>query len=401
MSGIPNPAGVRISGPLVGYVPGLVAELEVLGYAPTSATAQMQLVAHLSGWLADRGLSPSDLDEVVIGAFLGERRRRGSNLVSVQALGPALGYLRGLGVAPEAVGPPAASPVEQVLARFGEQLRVSAPVVVAYQRYLRPFLTSLTGRDGQVDLAGLSGLTVSGFLAGDLPGGSVKRAQMTACALRSFLRYAHAAGLVGVDLSPAVPAVASRRPGLPRALAPGQVQQMLDACDRSTAVGLRDYAVIVCLARLGLRAGEVGGLRFADLDWAAGVMTVRGKGGRVDQLPIAVDVGQAVVAYLRHGRPVTTADTVFVLARAPFTPMGSSSISCIVGRVAARAGLGTIHAHRLRHTAATATLNAGASLVEVSLFLRHASPATTMVYAKTDLARLGGIARPWPTSGAR
>jgi site-specific recombinase XerD len=219
---------------------------------------------------------------------------------------------------------------------------------------------------------------------------------MTACALRCFLRYAHDAGLVAADLSAAVPAVPSRRAGLPRALTGEQVSLLLGACNRSTPVGLRDYAVIVCLARLGLRAGEVGGLALSAIDWPAGVVTVCGKGGRVDQLPIPVDVGAAIVAYLRHGRPRTSSLTVFVRACAPFTPLGASSVSCIVGRVAARAGLGTVHAHRLRHTAATATLNAGASLAEVSLLLRHASPATTTVYAKADLGRLTGIARPWP-----
>jgi site-specific recombinase XerD len=286
--------------------------------------------------------------------------------------------------------------VDVLLAGFGAALEVSPPVVAAYQRYVRPFLAWLADRDGQVDLAGLDARAVAGFLAGDLPGGSAKRAQMTACAVRCFLRYAHDAGLVGVDLSAAVPAVPSRRAGLPRALTGEQMGLLLGACDRSTPVGRRDYAVVVCLARLGLRAGEVGGLALSAIDWPAGVVTVHGKGGRVDQLPIPVDVGAAIAAYLRHGRPHTSSSTVFVRSCAPFTALTPSSVSCIVARAATRAGLGTVHAHRLRHTAATSTLNAGASLGEVSLLLRHASPATTTVYAKADLDRLARIARPWP-----
>lgn len=396
MSGVSDPWRVRVSGPLCGYAPGFVARLEELGYQQSSAAAQMLLVADLSRWLQRRGLGPGDLDGAAIGEFAAERRARGSNLYSEQAVAPVVSYLRGLRVLPEAVASAPGSPVDVLLTGFAASVEVSAPVVVAYRRYVRPFLVWLADRDGQVDLAGLDARAVARFLAGYLPGGSAKRAQMTACALRRFLRYAHDAGLVGADLSVAVPAVPSRRAGLPRALTGEQVGLLLGACDRSTAVGSRDYAVIVCLLRLGLRAGEVGGLALSAIDWPAGVVTVHGKGGRVDQLPIPVDVGAAIVAYLRRGRPRTSSPTVFVRAYAPFTALTPSSVSCIVARAAARAGLGTIHAHRLRHTAATTTLNAGASLAEVSLLLRHASPATTTVYAKADLGRLSGIARPWP-----
>ena len=396
MSGVSDPSRVRVSGPLSGMAPGFVVRLEELGYQQSSAGAQMLLVADLSRWLQRRGLGPGDLDGAAICEFAAERRARGSNLYSEQAVAPFLSYLRGLGVLPGPVASAPGSPVDVLLAGFAAALEVSPPVGVAYQRYVRPFLGWLGDRDGQVDLAGLDGRAVARFLAGDLPGGSAKRAQMAACAVRCFLRYAHDAGLVGADLSAAVPAVPSRRAGLPKALTGAQVALLLGACDRSTPVGLRDYAVIVCLARLGLRAGEVGGLALSAIDWSVGVVTVHGKGGRVDQLPIPVDVGAAIVAYLRHGRPRTSSLTVFVRACAPFTALGASSVSCIVARAAARAGLGTVHAHRLRHTAATSTLNAGASLAEVSLLLRHASPATTTVYAKADLGRLAGIARPWP-----
>jgi integrase/recombinase XerD len=396
MSGVSDPSRVRVSGPLSGIAPGFVARLEELGYRQSSAGAQLLLVADLSRWLQRRGLGPGDLDGAAVRGFAAERRARGSNLYSEQAVAPFLSYLRGLGVLPEPGASAPGSPVDVLLAGFAAALEVSGPVVVAYQRYVRAFLGWLADRDGQVDLEGLDARAVARFLAGDLPGGSAKRAQMTACALRCFLRYAHDAGLVGADLSAAVPAVPSRRAGLPRALPGEQVGLLLGACDRSTAVGCRDYAVIVCLARLGLRAGEVADLGVSQIDWPAGVLTVRGKGSRIDQLPIPVDVGAAIAAYLRHGRPDTSSPTVFVRSCAPFTALAPASVSCIVARAAARAGLGTVHAHRLRHTAATATLNAGASLAEVSLLLRHASPATTTVYAKVDMGRLAGIARPWP-----
>ncbi len=157
------------------------------------------------------------------------------------------------------------------------------------------------------------------------------------------------------------------------------VRPLLDACDRSSPVGRRDFAVITMLHRLGLRCAELVELRLQDVDWQAGTLTVRGKGDRIDLLPLPIDVGQALVEYLRHARPRTTARTVFVRAAAPFPPLASSSASCIVARTARRAGLGTVHADRLRHTAASRTLNAGASLQEVAHLLRHASPATTTI----------------------
>lgn len=239
-----------------------------------------------------------------------------------------------------------------------------------------------------------------GFLTTRLPWMTRKTAQMTACALRSFLRFLHDQQILPVSLADAVPAVAHRRlSGLPEPLAQEEVAALLHACDRSTAVGRRDFAVITVLHRLGLRCGELAGLRLDDVDWQVGVVTIDGKGDRTDRLPLPVDVGEVIVDYLRDGRPETTARTVFVKAVAPHTPLTYSGLSCIVARAAKRAGLGTIHAHRLRHTAASRTLNAGASLEEVSHLLRHASPATTAIYAKTDQTRLAGLARPWPTGG--
>jgi site-specific recombinase XerD len=254
--------------------------------------------------------------------------------------------------------------------------------------------------EGNVGFAELTAGDVTRFLTAHLPSMTRKTAQMTACALRSFLRFLHAEQMVKVPLADAVPAVAHRRlSGLPRVLTPSEIEALLGACDRSSPVGRRDFAVITVLHRLGLRCGEAAGLRLEDVDWRAGTLTIHGKGNRIDQLPLPVDVGRALVNYLRGGRPETPARTVFVQARAPFTALAPSGIRCIVGRAARRAGLGTVHAHRLRHTAASRALNAGASLEEVTHLLRHASPATTTIYAKTDQGRLAALARPWPTAG--
>src|SRR5271165_704074 len=401
---IHNPDGVRFVGPLAPLAAEMKGEFARLGYARSSATAQLQLAAHLSRWLQAEGLATEDLTGPVMERFLAARRRGYSSHYSAQALAPLLNYLRRAGSAPEPVASEPCLGTERLLARFGDYLGVerglSAPVVVAYARWVRPFVEEVAGDGPDPDLGGLTAMHVRRFLVAHLPGLSRKSAQMTACALRSFLRFCHAEGIVETSLAAAVPAVAHRRlAGLPQDLAASEVDSLLDTCDRSTPSGRRDYAVIVFLYRLGLRCAETAGLKLDDIDWETGTLSIHGKGGRTDRMPLPVDVGQALVDYLRHGRPDTPVREVFVRAHAPFTAMAPSSVSCIVARAARRAGLGTVHAHRLRHTAATRALNAGASLEEVAQLLRHAGTATTVIYAKTDQDRLAGLARPWPTGG--
>lgn len=403
MHSIANPRGVRFTGPLTPVATGLREELAELGYASSTATLQLQLAAHLSLWLEEHGMCIAELSGSVLEQFVTDRRVDHTNLSSLQALAPTLAYLRGAGLTPPAEPPVLVGPVDEALARFEEYLlvqrSVSAAVARAYLRWVRPFVARLPVARGEVVFAGLDAAQVSQFVTGHLPGLSRKNAQVTATALRSFLRFAHAEGLVGVELAPAVPPFAFRRQsGLPEPLTPYQVQALTDACDPGTAVGRRDLAVITCLVRLGLRCGEVADMVLDDLDWTDGTITVHGKGGRIDVMPLPVDVGQVLVAYLRDSRPRTLQRVVFLTTVAPIGALSRSGLSCIVARAARRAGLGTIHAHRLRHTAASATLNAGATLEQVSELLRHASPATTAVYAKTDQSRLSILARPWPAS---
>ncbi|MGH3492573.1 MAG: tyrosine-type recombinase/integrase [Sciscionella sp.] len=403
MHSTPNPSGVRFTGPLRPFVAGLAVELATLGYTTTSATAQLQLAAHLSRWLESEGTGQADLTAEVLERFLAARRHTYASLYTLRALGPILGYLRRHGAVPALVAPGPSSPSETLLARYrhylvGERC-LSRPVADAYTHWVTPLVEARLDA-GDFGFAGLTAEDVAGFLTAHLPAMSQKSAQMTACALRSFLRFLHEEQILQADLADAVPAVAHRRlSGLPQPLGSAEVNALLEACDRSDPVGRRDFAVITILHRLGLRCAETAALGLDDVDWQAGTLTIRGKGNRIDQLPLPVDVGQALVDYLRDGRPTTTARTLFVRAAAPHTTLVPSSLSCIVARAARRAGLGTIHAHRLRHTAASRTLNAGASLEEVSHLLRHASVATTSVYAKTDQTRLASLSRPWPITG--
>lgn len=364
----------------------------------------MQLTAHLSRWLDAEGIELGEVSGGVVDDFLAVRRATYAQYYSLQALGPVLGFLRREGLIPAEPAPLPVSEVEVLLARYRRYLvagrGLTGPVADANSHRVTPFVREVLGAEPSAGIAGFTAIDVAGFLTRHLPPMTRKTAQMTACALRSFLRFLYEESIVETTLADAVPAVAHRRlTGLPQPLGQEQVLALLEACDRSTAAGQRDYAVITVLHRLGLRCAEVCGLRLDDVDWRAGVLTIRGKGGRTDRLPLPVDVGEAIVDYLRHGRPETAARTVFVQAAAPHTSLSRSGLSCIVARVAKRAGLGTIHAHRLRHTAASRTLNAGASLEEVSHLLRHASPATTAIYAKTDLTRLATLARPWPVGG--
>lgn len=393
--------GVRVTGPLAPYAEGLAGELGRLGFAPSSARLQMQVAAHLSRWLAQGGLGAAALAGPVTDRYLAARRAAGySAYLTPRALGPLLGYLRRLGVAPEPVRPGPATAAEVLLEEYRAWLLgergVTPAVARGYVDLVRPF----TERHAAAGGAGLRALTagdVTAFLTARSRRLAPKTAQRLATALRSLLRFWHLQGLIGGPLDRAVPKVASRRPALPRPLEPGQVQAMLDSCDRAAAAGRRDLAMLTLMARMGLRAGEVAGLRLDDVSWRAGEITVRGKGGRRDQLPLPADAGEAVAAWLRDGRPATALDrAVFTRIMAPHQGLTSGGVTMAVFAAARRAGLGTIYAHRLRHSAATAMLAQGGSLTEIGQVLRHRRPMTTAIYAKVDIAALRALARPWP-----
>jgi integrase/recombinase XerD len=393
--------GVRVAGPLAPYAEGLAGELGRLGFTRGSARLQMQVAAHLSRWLGQAGLGPAALSGPVADRYLAARRAAGyTAYLTPKALGPLLGYLRRLGVAPEPVQPGPATAAEALLEAYRAWLLgergVQPAVARGYLDLVRPFAE----RHAADDSAGLHALTagdVTAFLTAQSRRLAPKTAQRQATALRSLLRFWHLQGLIAGPLDQAVPKVANRRPGLPRPLEPAQVQAMLDSCDRRTAAGRRDLAMLTFMARIGLRAGEVAGLHLDDISWRAGEITIRGKGGRCDRLPLTADVGEAVAAWLRDGRPATALDrAVFTRIMAPHQGLTSGGVTMAVFAAGQRAGLGTVHAHRLRHSAATAMLAEGGSLIEIGQVLRHRRPMTTAIYAKVDTAALRALARPWP-----
>lgn len=206
--------------------------------------------------------------------------------------------------------------------------------------------------------------------------------------------------MIGAPLQWAVLGVADLRDrSLPRGLEPAAVKRLLASCDRRTLVGRRDYAVLLLLSRLGLRAGEVAALTLEGLDWSSGELLVAGKGGRYDRLPLAVDVGEAIVSYLRR-RPRIEDRALFLRVLAPAGAVSSSGVSGIVRSACKRAGVPSVGSHALRRTAATEMLRRGASLPEIREVLRHRDKKTTAIYAKVDRRTLRPLARPWPQGGA-
>ena len=402
-----DPSRVRVTGPLEPFAAGFGEELVHQGYASQPAAQQVRLMAHLSRWLVAEGGEVAALNAATVEAFAVSRRAAGySSLASGRALRPLLVYLRGLGVVPaqEVLAPD--GPVEVELAAYRRYLMVERGLNVVTARVyvdaVRPFLARRVAPEGLgLDLEHLTAADVTAFVVDRCAGQPRGAAKQTVTALRSLLVYLHVQGEIGRPLAGAVPSVAGwRLAGLPKALEPDQVRSLLASCNRTSANGRRDFAILTMLVRLGVRAGEVAALSLDDVDWRAGEITVRGKGNRCERLPLPADVGEAISAYLQDGRPdCAWARAVFLRVKAPYGALTSSGVTGVVLHAARRAGLGEIRAHRLRHTAATEALRAGASLPEIGQLLRHRHDSTTAIYAKADREALREIARPWP--GAR
>jgi site-specific recombinase XerD len=394
-----------MTGPLAAYRGGFADELARTGYTPGSAEHQVGLMAHLSRWLESRGLGPADLTPDRADRFLQARRAAGYTLLlSRRALAPLLGYLRGLGVVPQV--PPAACTAAEELAGDYRRYLVSErgladATVRAYLATARLFLGGLE-QPGGLDLGKLTAAQVRSFAVGRCGQLRPAAAGVLVTGLRSLLRFLFLAGHIRQQLVWAVPTPAGfAGRSLPRALEPGAVTALLASCDRGTVAGRRDFAILTLLARLGLRGGEAAALALDDIDWHRGEIVVRGKGGRRDRLPLPGDVGEALVAYLRDGRPaVDDCRTLFLRVRAPMGPLGTRGVADAVRWASLRAGLPAAGPHRLRHSAATALLRNGASLTEVGQVLRQDRAATTAIYAKVDRAALRALAQSWPEAAA-
>lgn len=392
-----------VPGPLEQYAPGFRSWLLEKGFTPLTTVPQLQLMAHVSRWLEREGLTAGGLTGQQAGRFLAARNAAGSQRPRKPAgLRPLLDYLGGLGVLPPEPPEPPRDAAAALISEFAEYLRserdLAAMTVGAYSSRAARFLARYAP-DG--DPAVIAPGDVTAAVLADASGLSAGAGQHLACALRAFLRYCHVRGLVAADVSAAALSVTGRRTTmLPRGLEPGQVEALLAACDRDEPHGRRDYAVILLLARLGLRAGEAARLRLDDVNWRAGETGIRGKGGQYDVLPLPADVGAAIAAWLRDGRPAISFREVFTTVTAPTRPLTREAVGWIVRRACTRAGLEPFGPHRLRHNAACAMIGAKVPLAGIAQAMRHRSHGVTAIYARAGIDRLRPLARPWPGTPA-
>jgi site-specific recombinase XerD len=375
------------------------------GYAPYSLRRRIRIAVGFSRWLAEKSVRLQSVSSRHFDQYLRYRERRGQiRDRDATASKQLLDFLRDHDViAVEKIRQRRLSQLEQHVRAFERYLRnervLATATIVNYVRFTREFLKDRFG-GAPVRLSQLCAGDVVRFVQRQAPRLHLKTAKLLTTALRSFLQYTRYRGYVRLDLAAAVPVVANwSMPSIPRAIAADQVRRLLAQINRKTAVGRRDYAILLLLARLGLRSSEVVFLELDDIDWKDGSLSVHGKGGRLVQLPLPKDVGEAIAAYLQHGRPRSTSRRVFLRAKAPIRGFrGPSALGTIVRHAILRAGIDapTMGAHQFRHGLATEMLRHGASLREIGELLGHRSPETTKIYTKVDINALRTLALPWP-----
>lgn len=398
------PDGQSCTGPLASHIEGFAAQLSRKGYTQNTVLSKYELLTSLSLWLERRCLSLVALDEGGLKQFLADRRRQGKARRGDPTTGQQiLEYLRDhdeIAPAPHRIDrAPAACLTRDFEAFLRSERGLATSTVVSYLPVVRRFLDELFGRKA-LRLEQLRPRDLHGFVLREIQRVSRSHAKGVVTALRSFLRFVLQRGAIQSDLADTLPGVATwRLSHLPKSLPPEQVERLLACCDRTSPPGKRDHAILLLLARLGLRGGEVVAMTLEDLDWERGEIVVRGKGQRLERLPLPADVGAALARYLCDVRPACETRRVFIRMLAPQQGLaGPTAVCCIVRRALRRAGLDPEFkgAHLLRHSLATDLLRRGASLGEIGQLLRHRQPTTTQIYAKVDIAALRGIAQPWP-----
>jgi site-specific recombinase XerD len=394
-------------GPLGRYITLYGDELLAHSFRRKSGRRKLQLAADFTRWLDRKKIVANQVFAKHVGDYLQSRKRSGVgiHLGDRAAVIGFLKLLREQRVTKERIPQPPVTPSQKLPREYDLYLQkeqsLSPATRINYVPFIRRFLVSRFAC-GRVDLSRLRAADVLKFVrrtAGQLKN---KRALLMTTALRSFLRFAHYRGEITLDLAACVPSVASwSLSTLPRSLPPAQVEQVLaNVRQRSTAVGRRDHAILLLLARLGLRGGEVGNLVLEDIDWENSRIAICGKGDRVAHLPMPADVGKAIAAYLQNGRPRVLGDRrLFLRVRAPLTGFkGQGSVGSVVKHALQRAKIDSPRkgSHQFRHTLASTMLQKGSSLSEIGEVLRHRSPDTTAIYAKVDLLSLRSLALPWP-----
>lgn len=403
----------RADGPLAKHLGPYVESLIEQQYKASVVFVRALHAASFDRWLAKHCLVLADLGERHIERYQHRKRRVRRRIRPETGRREAfdvthlLQFLRSRGLCkPAHVSRTAA---DDLAIAFGEHLQthqgLSSVTIERYETVARQFLHERFG-SGKVNLRKLCAADVIAFAQRQIKHLQPPGLKCVANAMRSFLRYAQYRGEVPAGLVAAVPAVAAwaTTPSLPKAISPEHAKRAIESCDLGTCVGLRDRAVLLLLARLGLRAGEIIALRLEDCDWDSGHLRVRGKSGRECLLPIPVDVGEAIASYLKRGRPASADRHLFLRSMAPIRGLlqGSDAIGSIVRYALRRAGVNAPHrgSHQFRHALAVRMLRGGASLGEIAELLRHRDPQTTSIYAQVDIDSLRPLALPWP-GGAR
>lgn len=392
-------------GPLVGLLPGFANFLAIKGYAHSTIHRWIRLVADLSKWLKQEAILLPTMSVELLTRYLDQSpRRHAPDLGNRSALRNLMEYLRAEEVVPaERQEPRHPTDIESNIDSYEQYLRqtrgLSARTIVNYVHFIGDFLRHLF-EDKHISLSKLSASDVIAYVQYKAPTMSSQNAGNMNITLRSFLRYLHYHEDGMPDLSVVVPAVATRRMTfLPRAIPTDQVEKLLCSVDRSSDRGRRDYAILLLLARFGLRAGEVAHLELDDIDWRHGVLQVRAKGGKRNAFPLSREIGEAIATYLSHARARSDSTRVFLRVRAPIRGFKSAAAVCaIVLRSIQQAGVAapSLGSHQFRHALATDMLRGGASLAEIGDVLGHKHPDTTRIYSRVDLDSLRDLALPWP-----
>lgn len=390
------------------HIDTFIVQLTAKNYKPQTIGAYRALLKRLALRIKTARISPQDLTAERVAKLVqrDERNRREPNKCQNVAR-RFFAHLIESGVVPAPVATPeqiarAALRVdyEDYLVR---QRGISPSSIYSAWRFADRFLDHRFG-DGETDLAAINSADVAAFLQHLVGRKAPYRDKSAASHLRTFLQYLFQRGVTKTNLALSVPTVAQRWDArLPRFLSPEQIEALLAWTRNNPKHGLRDYAMLLLMTRLGLRAPEVIAIRLDDIDWRAGELLVRGKGQRHDRLPIPADVGEAIAGYIRNDR-VSASRTLFVSLKAPNSPFkGGQIINAILKDAFAATGVTPptpyVGSHVLRHSLATNMIRSGASLAEIGDMLRHRSRASTMIYAKLDIDGLRSIARPWPVAG--
>lgn len=392
------------SGPLGAYMDRFADILAERCYAKFTSKYDIRLAAKLSEWLKKQGLKAEDIDEDRIDKFLRYcAHHYMPRLGDRGALRILLTQLRDDGVIPQPEPKRDESVLHRIECDFARYLHeergLASKTPRRYGYYVRDFLLDRFGASA-IRLNALCPADVNQHILRHVKGKALGTSKLMVVALRSFFRFLRMRGDIACDLAGAVPTVAYwRLATVPKYLLPEEVERVLKKCGRTTPTDKRDYAILVLLARLGLRATEVATMQLEDIDWEAGELTIRGKGAQQDRMPLSGEVGKALATYLRYNRPPCSIRNVFLCVKAPRKALGGgSSIDRIVAKALKQAGLNPAHkgAHIFRHSLATRMIRNQASLSEIGQVLRHRAINTTQIYAKVDISALRSLAQTWP-----